>query len=168
MLHRVKLPVQGGQGTGTALLAMLCDTVSLASCKAKPTCKAAHLMAVQCDHARQSVVVQQSQQPAAVLVVQHCREETQPWQAGKFLHTSRYRMERPHFASPALRTALAAAAAEFSLSATSSTPAACTVHQAQRGVQQAAWQTSPACRALMRQSRVTLYNCSVNAANNAV
>ena len=75
MLHRVKLPVQGGQGTGTALLAMLCDTVSLASCKAKPTCKAAHLMAVQYHHARQSVVVQQSQQPAAVLVVQHCREE---------------------------------------------------------------------------------------------
>ena len=64
----------------------------------------------------------------------------------QFLHTLRYRMARPHFASPALRTAFAAAAADFSLAATSSTPAACSMIKLDVGIQLAAWQTSPACR----------------------
>ena len=77
-------------------------------------------------------------------------------------------MARPHFASPALRTALAAAAADFSLSATSSTPAACTMIKPSVGFQLAAWQTSPAGRPLIQQSRATLCDCSAGAANNAV
>ena len=77
-------------------------------------------------------------------------------------------MARPHFASPALRTALAAAAADSSLSATSSTPAACTMVKPSVGFQLAAWQTSPACRPLVRQSRAIQCNCSVGGANNTV